>query len=97
MKTMHNLPITTLSQWIKRMESEFQLEFGALVFQSNSEIMLKMIQHVVTWPVLMSLVHGVSTVTKHGKWSYKSQKGTGHVFYMATSSHATESAGILLS
>ena len=27
----------TLSQWIKRMESEFQLEFGALVFQSHLE------------------------------------------------------------
>ncbi len=28
-----------LSQRIKRMESEFQLEFAALVFQSHSEIM----------------------------------------------------------
>ncbi len=42
----------------------------------------------------MSLVHGVSTVTKHGKWSYKSQKGTGHVFYMATPSHTTESVRV---
>ncbi len=41
----------------------------------------------------MSLVHGMSTVTKHGKWSYKSKKGTGHVFYMATPSQATESVG----
>ncbi len=30
------------------------------------------------WPVIMSLVHGISTVTKHGKWSCKSQKRTGH-------------------
>ncbi len=34
----------TLSQRIKRMESEFQLKFAALVFQSHSEIMLKLIQ-----------------------------------------------------
>ncbi len=27
-----------------------------------------------TWPVIMSLVPGISTVIKHGKWSYKSQK-----------------------
>ncbi len=27
-----------------------------------------------TWPVIMSLVHGISTLTKHGKWSYKSLK-----------------------
>ncbi len=40
------------------------------------------IWHVFIWPVIRSLVHGVSTVTKHGKWSYKSKKGTGHVFYM---------------
>ncbi len=33
-----------LSQLIKRMESEIQLEFAALVFQSHSEIMLNMIQ-----------------------------------------------------
>ena len=30
----------------------------------------------------------ITTVTKHDKWSYKSKKGTGHVFYMATPSHA---------
>ena len=41
----------------------------------------------------MSLVHGISTVIKHGKWSRKSKKRTGHVFYMATPSHATESEG----
>ncbi len=34
----------TLSERIKRMESEFQLKFAALVFQSHSEIMLNMIQ-----------------------------------------------------
>ncbi len=28
----------------------------------------------LSWPVIMSLVHGVSTVTKQGKWSYKSKK-----------------------
>ncbi len=39
----------------------------------------------------VTLVHGISTVTKHGKWSCKSKKGTGHGFYMATPSHATES------
>ena len=40
----------------------------------------------------MSIVHGISTVTKHGKWSDKKvKKGTGHAFYMATPSHATES------
>ncbi len=27
-----------------------------------------------TWPVIMLLVHGISTVTKHGTWSCKSQK-----------------------
>ena len=36
--------IYALYQRIKRMESEFQFEFAALVFQSHSEIMLKMIQ-----------------------------------------------------
>ncbi len=36
--------VIALSQRIKRMESEFQLEFATLVFQSHSEIMLKMIQ-----------------------------------------------------
>ena len=50
---------------------------------------------IFTRPVIMSLVHGVSTVTKHDKWSYKSQKkGAGHVFYMATASHATGSVGL---
>ena len=34
---------------------------------------------------------------KNGKWSYKSKKRTGHVFYMATPSHATESVCLLLS
>ncbi len=34
----------TLSHRIERMESVFQLEFAAFVFQSYSEIMLKMIQ-----------------------------------------------------
>ncbi len=34
-----------------------------------------------TWPVTVSLIQGISTV-KHGKWSYKSKKGTGHVFYI---------------
>ncbi len=32
------------------------------------------------------------TLTKHVKWSCKSQKRTGHVFYMASPSHATGSA-----
>ena len=45
----------------------------------------------LSWPVIMSLVHGVSTVTKQGKWSYKSKKRTGHVFYMATPSRVIES------
>ncbi len=39
------------------------------------------------------LVHDISTVTKHDKWSCKSKKGTGHVFYMATPSNATDSVG----
>ncbi len=43
----------------------------------------------------LSLVHGMSTGTKHDKWSYKSKKGTGHVFYMATPSNAIESVLIL--
>ena len=38
-----------LSQQIKRMESEFQHELAALVFQSYSEIMLKMIHLYSTW------------------------------------------------
>ena len=38
----------------------------------------------------------MSTVTKHDKWSYKSKKGTCHVFYMATPSHATESVDLHL-
>ena len=41
----------------------------------------------------MSLVHGMSTVAKHDEWSYKSKKRDGHVFYMATPCHATESIG----
>ncbi len=44
----------------------------------------------------MSIVHGLSTVTKHDKWSYRSQ-GTGHVFYMSTPSHAIESVGSVVS
>ena len=44
-----------------------------------------------TWAVIMSLVHGIKTVTNHGTWSYKSKKGTGHVFHMATPCHITES------
>ncbi len=39
----------------------------------------------------MSLKRGVSTVTKHDKWSYENKKGTGHVFHMATPIHTTES------
>ncbi len=54
---------------------------------------IPIIWHVFTGPVIMSLVHGVSTVTKHDKWSYKS--GHINVFYMATPSQATESAGPL--
>ncbi len=38
--------LNTLSQRIKRMELEFQLEFAALVFQSHSEIMLNMIKTI---------------------------------------------------
>ena len=49
---------------------------------------------IFTRPVIMSLVHGVSTVTKLDKWSYKSKKGTGHAFYMATPSYTSESVGI---
>ena len=37
-------PYHTLSQQIERMESEFQLQLAVLVFQSHSEIMMKMIQ-----------------------------------------------------
>ena len=66
--------------------------------QLNEESLLlslptySIIWHVFTRPVIMSPVHGVSTVTKYDKWSYKSKKmGTGHVFYMATHSHAAES------
>ena len=33
----------------------------------------------------------VLTVIKHDRWSYKSKKGTCHVFYMATPSHGTGS------
>ena len=40
---MHWIMFITLSQRIKRMELEFQLEFAALVFQSHSELMLNMI------------------------------------------------------
>ncbi len=32
------------------------------------------IWHVFARPVIMSLAHGMSTVTKHGKWSCKGQK-----------------------
>ena len=35
---------TTLLRRIERMESEFQVKLAALVFQSHSEIMVKMIQ-----------------------------------------------------
>ncbi len=38
----------TLSQWIERMELKFQFEFAVLVFQSHSEIMLKIIQYEPT-------------------------------------------------
>ncbi len=37
---MYSFHERTLSRQIKRMGSEFQLEFAALVFQSHSEIML---------------------------------------------------------
>ena len=59
---------------------------GRLIAQTENSIW-----QGFTRPVIMSLVHGISTVTKPGKWSYKSQKGTGHVFYMATPSHTNES------
>ena len=35
---------------------------------------IPIILHGFTWPVIMSLVHDISTVTKRGKWSYKSKK-----------------------
>ncbi len=34
----------------------------------------KMYLLLFKWPVIISLAHGVSTATKHGKWSYKRQK-----------------------
>ena len=39
----------------------------------------------------MSLVHGVSTAMKPGKWSYQSKKRTGHVLYIIPPCHGTES------
>ncbi len=36
-------------------------------------------------------IHGMSTVTKMTSGHIKVKKGTGHVFYMATPSDATES------
>ncbi len=42
--------MSILSQRIKRMESEFQLEFAALVFQSHSEIMLQNELIVLSFP-----------------------------------------------
>ncbi len=44
-----------------------------------------------TWPVIRSVWHGNSSVTKHAQWSYKSQKGSGHVFYMSTPCRTIES------
>ena len=35
---------------------------------------IPIIWHVFTRPVIMSLVHGISTDTKHDRWSHKSQK-----------------------
>ncbi len=37
-------------------------------FNSQRGPHIPIIWHVFTWPVSMSLVYGVSTVTKHGKW-----------------------------
>ncbi len=43
------------------------------------------------WKIYLLLSLTFTTVTKPDKWSYKSKKGTGHVFYMATPSHTNQS------
>ncbi len=43
---------------------------------------------------IMSLLQGIPSVTKHGRWSYKIKKGTCHVLYTATPSNATECVAV---
>ncbi len=63
---------------------------GSVFYWAIQEKILEcIIWHGFTWPVIMSLVQGISTVTKHGKWSYKNKKGTDHLYSMATPSHTT--------
>ena len=49
---------------------------------------IPIIWHGLTRPVIMSLVYGMSIVTKHDKWSYKSQKrGWPYILHGHSQSH----------
>ena len=67
------------------------------VFSSDHVLIMCKLSYIMNGQTSCHLiVHDISTETKHGKWSYERQKGTGHVFYMAIPSHTAESVYHLL-